>query len=387
MLRFLFYLFIIAALTAAVTGVLIWTGPESQATLQPLPPQRVVTAEVRSIDFQPVRHLTGQLQPTRSARLHFEVSGQLIERHIEPGQQIATDEILLQLDAADYADAVSEAEAELTQERETLDRDRRLLELIDEQVALQEKEVERMDRLGQRSLASKSNYDTAVQSLLQLQAEAARLRYSVSSATARRQQREAAYNRAKRNLERTRLRAPFAATVDSVAVDVGDYVTPGQMATELVQLDELDLVLDVPGPVAATLSRGQSVEVTVPQNGDRKTRSGRIVALAAAPDTVTHTYKLRIRLSGSGLYPGQLVEARLPGLAYNDARIVPAAAILRDEGETYVFRVDDGKLDRLPVTIIQRHQDWQVIEGVAAGTMIVARDVAALADGQPVSVQ
>ncbi len=383
--RFLFSLLVIVVLTVLLTVMLVRTGPESRATLQPLPPQRVVTAEVRSVDFQPVTRITGQLQPVRQAHRHFEVSGQLIERLVEPGQKVVTGEVLLRLDSGDYADTVAETEAALTQEREALARDRRLLELLEEQVSLQEAEVSRMERLGQRSLASQSNYDTAMQSLLQLQAEAERLRHNIGTAAARLQQREAAYSRAQRDLARTKLRAPFAATVDSVAVDTGDYVTPGDRAVKLVQLDELDLALAVPGSVATTLSRGQVIELAAP---DGQQRTGRIVALAAAPDPVTHTYDLRIRLSGENLYPGQLVTAQLPGLEYTDAHVVPASAILRDDGRTYVFAVADGQLRRLPVTVRQRYrEDWQVVEGVDAGTTIVARDVAALADGQTVSVQ
>ncbi len=176
--RFLFSLLVIVVLTVLLAIMLVRTGPESRATLQPLPPQRVVTTEVRSVDFQPITRITGQLQPVRQTHRHFEVSGQLIERRVEPGQKVAAGELLLQLDSGDYADAVAAAEAALAQEREARARDRRLLDLIEEQVRLQEAEVSRMEQLGQRSLASKSNYDTAMQSLLQLQAEAERLRHS-----------------------------------------------------------------------------------------------------------------------------------------------------------------------------------------------------------------
>ncbi len=170
-----------------------------------------------------------------------------------------------------------------------------------------------------------------------------------------------------------------------MAVDVGDYVTPGDRAVKLVQLEELDLALAVPGSVATTLSRGQAIELDIP---DQPRRTGRIVALAAAPDPVTHTYDLRIRLAGQDLYPGQLVAARLPGRKYTDAHVVPASAILRDDGQTYVFAVADDQLRRLPVTVRQRYrEDWQMVDGVDVGTTIVARDVAALADGQTVSVQ
>lgn len=382
MLKTWFYLLIVIAVTLLAVVFLIRTGPESQATLQPQPPQHVVTDIVRTLDFRPLNRQTGQLQPARRARLHFEVTGQISERHVEPGQEVEQGEILLTLASGDFDDAVTETQALLEQERNAIARDRRLLELVEDQVALQAREVDRMDRLGRDSLASKSAYDTARQALLKLESEAAQLRNNVDSAAARLQQREAAYNRALRDQERTQLTAPFKSTVNEVAVDAGDYVTPGQMALKLVQLDELDLALEVAAAAGESLALQQEINVRV----DDQQKSGVIVALAPEPDPVTHTYALRIRLPAGDWFPGQLALAELPGRYYEDARIVPAGAVLRDGGETYVFRLDDDQLQRLPVTVVRRYLDWQVVEGVEPGIRVVARDVAALADGQTVTV-
>ncbi len=254
---------------------------------------------------------------------------------------------------------------------------------MEQQVQLQRDEAERIAQLGRESLASKSNYDSVRQTLLQLQSEAARLRYRVDTATDRIKQLEAAYSRAQRDLSRARLQAPFAATVDTVAVDVGDYVSPGEMAVRLVQLDQLDLALDVPATVVDSLELGQTITVLA----DDSEREGRIVALAADPDPVTHTFAVRIRLPAGDWRAGQLAEAELSGRRYTDAHVVPATAILHSEGDTYVFTVKDETLQRVTVEVQQRYQDWQVVEGVAPGTRIVARDVAALADGQEVTWQ
>lgn len=378
-----FYLLIILALSALLTALIFWTGPQSRATLQPRPPQHVLTSEVRAIDFQPMTRSIGQLQPKRRSHLQFEVSGQLIARHVEPGHKVTAGDVLLEVESGDYEDTVAEARAALQQERDALARDRQLLALMEEQVELQRNEAERIQKLGRDSLASKSNYDSVRQTLLQLEAETARLRHNIDTASARLSQLEAAHSRAKRNLARTQLQAPFAATVDEVSVEVGDYVTSGQRAAKLVQLDELDLALDVPAPHIDSLSLDQRISLVV----DDEEREGRIVALAADPDPRTHTYDVRIRLPAGDWYPGQLAEARLPGRPYTDAHVVPATAILHSEGNTYVFKVSDSELQRIKVKVLQRYKDWQVVEGVATGTTVVARDVAALAEGQQVTQQ
>lgn len=377
------YLFMIIGFSASAVLALVWTGPQSQATLQPPPPQRVVTTEVRLMELKPATLITGQLQPRRKAQLNFEVAGRLVDRRVEPGQKVQSGEVLLSLEDSDYRDAVVELAAQLDEERHAVARDRNLLELIRQEVELQAEEVRRLERLGRESLASRSNYDSAAQQLLRLQAEAARLEHSVATAESRLMAREAALRRAERDLQRTRLTAPFSATIDSVAAEVGDYLTPGKPVVTLAQLDELDLALEVTGEVARPLRLGQEVPIYL----DGEARVGTIVALSTDPDPDTYTHTLRIRVTADGLYPGQLARAELPGVPLPAAIVVPVTAILREEGQAYLFTLAGDRLKRIPVKVVMRQGEWEVIEGVAPGTVIVARDVAALADGQQVTAR
>lgn len=381
-LRRWLYFIVIAGVTALAMLMLVWTGPETQATLQPPPLQRVLVDTVREIDFQPVTRLTGQVQPARKTRLHFEVSGQVTDRLVEPGQPVEAGAPLLTIAAGDYEDTVEEYQALLELERGAIARDRRLLEITGQERELQAREVERLERLGRDALAAKSQLDAAMQQLLRLDAESARLQHNVNTAAARLRQYEAAYQRARRDLQRTRLVAPYAATVDAVNIEVGDYVTPGQAAITLVQVDQLDLFLAVTGQLASQLRLGQEIRIETRQGA----RTGRIIALQADPDPQTHTHGLRIRLDANDLLPGQLAEAELPGAFMRAALIVPATAVLYEDGGTYLFLIVDEHLVRTPVAVQQRYREWLVIDGIAAGTPIVARDVAALADGQPVSI-
>ncbi|MEO5574166.1 MAG: efflux RND transporter periplasmic adaptor subunit, partial [Gammaproteobacteria bacterium] len=68
--------------------------------------------------------------------------------------------------------------------------------------------------------------------------------------------------------------------------------------------------------------------------------------------------------------------------------VVPVAAVEQDEGSAYVFTVRNGIAQRTQVKLGARVQDVQVITaGVQVGEKIVARDVAALADGERVVAQ
>jgi RND family efflux transporter MFP subunit len=364
---------------AGVIILLLLTAPDKEPELQQavLPGVRVAVARLH--DLVPVETISGRLEPARKAALHFELSGQVHSRPVEPGQAVEQDEILLSLEPGDYEDALSEAEAQLAQESRDIQRDRELLKLSKQNYALQKNDVDRLQQLGADSLVSASHLDAARIKLIQLESDVAQLRSSVGSAESRMALRQAASNRAVRNLERTQLSAPFPGIVNAVSVQAGDYITPNQTVVDLIDTVSLDLYVEVRGDVAQALTQGQSVDVDV--NGLRLT--GKVIALQADPNPVTFTHALRVRLAGDRVRPGQVAQAHLQLQPLDGVIAVPVTAVLFDEGRTYVFRLNGDTLEMVEVVPGKRVGELQVVrQGVNANDRIVTRDVSSLSHGQ-----
>lgn len=376
-------LVVVAAVVASIM-VLDWTKPETKAELRPLPISRVAMTEVLKQDLLSRRVLTGKIQPAKRASLRFEISGQVASRNIEPGQQVKQGELLLTINDGDYQDRFQEAMAEKELEQANISRDRQQLDIINKEIVIQQREVNRLEQLGQKSLASKSNYDKALTNLWQLKSEKSRLNSSVKAANSKLALRETKVNMAKRNIDRTELRAPFDATINTVMYEVGDYARSGEIALELVQLTEMDLYLEVTGKTMSRLSVGQEIEIIF----DEEKRTANILSIEPDPNPNTMTHAILIRMSGKGLYSGQLAKAVLPTEQFKNVSVVPLSAILYDEGETYLFLIDDEqKLQRVAVTLLARHENFQAVSGIEPGSKIVASDVAALSEGQEVTIQ
>lgn len=372
----------VSIISALIVAALFWSKPDTFAELQPLPAPTVNVDIVKQIDIQPITDVTGKLQPARKASLHFQVSGQIEQRIVEPGQYVEANALMLSIESGDFVDAVEESRATLKTERAAIERDSKLLVLMQQEIKLQQQEVARLKRLGQDSLASKSNYDQALQSLYRQQAEEARFKHSVDSARSRLMIEQARLNKANRNLQRAQLLSPFNGTINSIYVDVGDYVSPGQAALEIVQIDKLDLNLEITGFSASQLKLGQIIKITLNQDS----REGEIIALVVDPDIETNTHALKIRLPANGLYPGQLAVAHLPGSFYQDARVIPISAILYEDGQSFVFEVVDDHVVKREISLVERYNDVQIIAGIEPGRKIISRDVSSLADGQAVIV-
>lgn len=374
-------LFIIAV-SIIIIAALFWTRPDTYAELQSLPPPTVNVDIVEQIDLQPITEVTGKLQPARKASLHFQVSGQVDQRFVEVGQYVEANTLMLSIESGDFVDEVQQSTATLRTERAAVERDSELLELMRRERELQEQEVARLKQLGRDSLASKSNYDQALQALYRQQAEEARLKHSVDSARSRLTIEQARLNKAERNLKRANLLAPFNGTINAIHVDVGDYVSPGQAALEIVQVDKLDLNLEITGMSASQLRLGQIIKVIT--NNDE--REGQIISLAVDPNDETNTHSLKIRLPSNGFFAGQLAVAHLPGHFYKNARVIPISAILYEDGQSYVFEVVDDHVSKRPIKLIERYKELQIIAGLESGSRIISKDVSSLADGQTVIV-
>ena len=320
------------------------------------------------------------MEPARKASLHFQVSGQINERFVEAGMKIKAKDKMLSVDSGDFIDAVEESKALLEIKRDTIKRDMRLLELIKQERELQEEEVKRLKQLDRNSLTSKSNYDQALQSLYRQQAEETRLNHSVNLARSELKVEQARQSKAKRNLERTQLISPFDGIINAVYVEVGDYVSPGQTALEIIQLDELDLNLEISGTTVSKLELGQKVEIKT----EKDNREGEVISIALDPNSETNTHTLKIRLASNGLFSGQLAVANLPGKIYKKANVIPISSILYEDNLSYIFEVVDNHVIKKEIRLIERFNNFQIIEGVESGIRIVSKDVSSLTDGQVV---
>ncbi len=382
--RRLYLTLAILSVTIILVALLRATKPEAKSEMKAPVVTRVEVTEVKRQDIQPRASLTGILRPRQSASLRFEVSGELLRRLVEPGQSVEAEAVLLELDDADYQDALVEAQSQLTETQAALAQDKALLKLARDNRDLAEREYQRLEKLGKGSLASVSTRESARQQLNSLESDAARLSFSVQSNRARLLRQEAAVNRAERNLARTRLLAPFAGRINKVMVEEGDYLQANSQALELIDTSSLELKLEVMGDVASALQLGQQIEVVA---GDQRI-AGELVAMQFDPDPQTHTHPVSIQLPGEGLLPGQLGRVELPLRLRENALVVPTSALLRETGKAYLFLLKEGRLQRKEVIPGIRQKDLQVIHaGVEAGELVVDRDVEVLSDGLEVEIK
>jgi RND family efflux transporter MFP subunit len=363
-------------LLASVFGALtlLATAP----TLEPSVPAPVA-ATVRVLEAVPqnVRltvHSQGTVSPNTETNLIPEVSGRVawISPSFVNGGTFESGDELLRLEASDYRSALERAEAAL--ERAQAEQQHARFELT------------RMESLEARQLASRSVLENALRA------------HRVAEAAL--QEARAAHDQARRDLERTVIRAPFTGLVRHRSVDIGQFVSRGNAMGTLYasadaevrlpiadrQLAFLNLALGFRGELPAEL---QPRVVLSADFGGRELRwEGRIVRSEAQIDTASRMVHVVARVDNAAqdapLTVGLFVNAEIEGLLAEEVVVLPRSA-LRDGNRVLIVDAED-RLRYREVELLRLHRDQVLIRaGLEPGERVCISPLQTAVDGMPVN--
>ncbi|ODN71924.1 efflux RND transporter periplasmic adaptor subunit [Methylobrevis pamukkalensis] len=191
---------------------------------------------------------------------------------------------------------------------------------------------------------------------------------------------------AKIALDYRTIRAPFAGVMGISNVEAGDLITS---STEIASIDDrsrLKVEFRIPEKYAAMVAIGDEAIATTPSRPG-ETFTGSVSALGSRIETDSRTLVVRAEIDNADdqLRPGMsfLVELRFPG---EKLVAVPALSVQWDKEGTYVWRVTDGKAERVPVQIVERNNTTTLVTGgVRVGDTVVQEGVQRLRAGGAVA--
>lgn len=170
------------------------------------------------------------------------------------------------------------------------------------------------------------------------------------------------------------LSAPMAGVVLEQAAVVGARVEMAAPLFRVARLDPLWLEIQAPAEVAGLVRIGQ--KVTVPGTAS----SGKVVAVGQSV-SAAQTVLIRAQVSNPGqqLRLNQSVAARLEGLAGAKQWRVPVRALVRAQGQSWVFVERPGGFEPEAVQVLGQSAQSAAVDGDFAGQeQIAVEGVAAL---------
>lgn len=175
---------------------------------------------------------TGRVVAVSNTEIGSEVSGVVLERLVQEGEQVAAGDLLLVLSSDDVAAQVRQAEAELA-ELISSTRPQAVVDLTNAEVALAQadRNVERRRELAAISAISDEELEQAIQAQAQARnnLENARLRANaLSSGGVEEDLLRARIAALQAQLEKAQVRSKVSGTILTRNVEIGDLVQPGQ---------------------------------------------------------------------------------------------------------------------------------------------------------------
>ncbi len=308
-------------------------------------PVAVEVAEVATTTVQEDVDAVGTLRSNESVVVRPEISGRIERLNFTEGAAVQKGQVIVALDDSVPAAELAQAKANL---------------------ALAESNYQRTQELEKQKFVSATAKDQALNGLRVAQA-------NVQLAEAR--------------LAKTKIVAPFGGVIGIRQVSAGDYVKEGQDLVTLEDIAALKVDFRVPEQLLAALRPGQAVEMGSDALPGRK-YVATVDAIDPLVDQAGRAVLLRARLRNSDgqLRPGMFVRTRLIMSQRQNALTVPEEALVPVGADQFVYRVIDGKAQRVKIrTGVRRAGAVEVVEGLAAGDTVVTAGQLKLRDGVPVA--
>lgn len=335
-------------------AVLLVAAP---AAAQPAAP--VAVDAVRRESVTRMHRITGEIAPRRRSIVATEEEGLVLRVPFDAGHRVKAGDVLAELDADVLQLTLLEEQAELARAQAAVEerrarvewaqRDLRSLEDLAGQGAAKAKEVE--DKRSELLVA---------QALLRESQESARLAGVRTSLIERR-------------LRGKRIRAPFDGVVVVKHAEVGQWVPVGGAISEIVELDAVDAVLDVPEWLVGELKVGMTLEILAAALDDAVVGTLRTIVPLGDARARTYPVKVSIENPDGRFKPGMAVKGWVPSKEFDEALTIPRDAVLIAPTGPYVYAVRDQAV--FPVNIEIRSSaglDRFVVEGpLAPGTLVV----------------
>jgi len=345
---------LVAAAAWVVTGEFSSVGSQEVATAEPAAPvsaaeiatpQRTVAAVLPVFtDYAREIRISGATAADKLAVLAARSAGIVQELGVVQGQDIAADTIVLRLEGSEVAAAVATAKASLAQAQEKL-------------------------TVGQ-ALFDKG-------SLPELELTARRTAMAAA---------EAQLSQATAAQDRLLLRAPFAGTVDSVEVELGEWVQAGTAIATILSLDPIVVKAEVSERDVVFVATGSKAKARLVTGGEME-GTIRHVAQQASDKTRTFAVEVALPNAGKAIPSGMTAEVRLFA-APESAVIVPRSIITISPDGVIGLRVvgADNVAAFAPVTILDDTEQGLVLAGVPADKRVIVAGQDLVSDGDVVTV-
>jgi RND family efflux transporter MFP subunit len=365
-----------------------------------------------------VRTFPGKVEASKKVELAFQVPGLLAMLPVKEGQKVVKGQVVAQLRQVDFQARLKALQGQLDQARAVLQKERsgerpeqqlRLeaqVRAAEARLANARAELDRSSRLLRSNAIARSDHDIVETAFRVAQEDHKAARQLLEKGTIGREEDieaqeaqvrslEGRVVEANLQLEDSTLRAPYDGVIAQRFVEQGQNVRAKEPVVKFQDVDEIDVIVDVPETVmAADLRSADIVELVAEFSGAPGIQFPvHTTEIAQRADPVTQTFRVRVAMKAPtdvNLLPGMTATVTL---TYRRASIlsnrilVPISAVFKDgTGEQVAWVMGtDGTVTRRAVEVGGASGgQLEIVKGLQQGDRIAVAGVTFLRDGMKV---
>lgn len=399
-------------LSIVLVGVLLVAGATTMRRLiasRPRPSKAATVALPIAVRVVPVARTSyrevitgyGRARALRATTVASEVAGLVtwVDPGLEAGVAVESGQELVRLDDRDLVQALASARARLERNaaeavrlEAELDAARRRLEVAGDELAAARREHDRIRNLEGRAVVTQSDLDrqsmqTALReaAVVELEGRIASFAAQIDRTKADTRDLEAVLEKARLDLGRTTIRAPFAGHVEARHVARGGRVAAGTALFDLVDTARLEIPVAVPASHYGSVVVGTAARVRV-TNGVAHEWAGTVARVSPSIRAEDRTFFAYIEVEngaeGARLPPGAFTVAHVDGPVHEDVYVLPRTAFVAER----VYVAEEGVArSRLPVVRVELPEAVIASGGLAPGELLIVSNLEEVADGSRVS--
>ena len=285
-------------------------------------------------DIESVVLSAGTLAALNTVVVGSQLSGQVAELHADFNDTVEAGEIVARIDPRTFEARVLQNEADVAVAKGNIESRKAELQRAQATLRQAERELARRQTLQQRGHVSATELDRDITLVETSQAQVAVAEAAISNSLATLEQRQAASEQSRLDLERTYIRSPVSGTVINRQVELGQTVAASFSAPELFEIGQdlhrMKVEASVDEADIGRIREGMSCRFTVDAYPERRF-FGRIQQIRKAPNIVQNvvTYKVIITADNNdlALLPGMTASVQIVLGSTSEVVKVPNAAL------------------------------------------------------------
>jgi len=342
----------VLALASIVITISSCAPDEVQSVVQSAQPVKI--QKVSDGISESVRSFPASVAASETANIASKVAGQVNNIHVQPGDDVKTGDIILEIDQTDYLLNLEQAQANFS---------------------LANVSFKRIESSRKQNIATQAEYDNA------------KANFDLA---------KVGLQQAKNQLNDTMIRAPFSGVVVRVTPKQWDFVGAAQPLISVQSQNDIDVKFQVPSDIVARINEETADRVAVVSFDafPGKMFNAAVKEFSSDSDRSTRSFDVTLTLKSPSSTLGNL----LPGMdatVYIDmAKIdkkseltVPSHAVFKRSGLEYVWVVTNEKAIQTQVTLGSvSGSQVAILEGLNSGDAVVIAGVHKLVDQQDILI-